>query len=156
MSSEANPSGPGEERAVSDRRLPPAWTSSLWATITYLKVELQLCRGNSEDQSIVNEIRGDIEQVERLLRDYENCGWWGRLTRRARLYEYSDALLSEALGSILLVVSDAAVLARVPAMRADMKRYISVSDPRQDTYTRILDTFDSELRKPNVSGTAAV
>jgi hypothetical protein len=135
-----DPAGNAERRRRRSRTTHTEWTAGHRGAIAYLRVELAQARQLTDaDRDTRIRVESMLDAAVEQLDAFEERGRLSRFLTRTEVFSSVDAMVNEAEGAILLVASDGAVLARVPALRAEMQRYIDSTDSRYDAYTRLLD-----------------
>jgi hypothetical protein len=134
------------------RRRVAGWEDVLHVRLDRIGVELQeatayIAEMTRPDESPIQyrEIKRDayakLIKARQALAGYSAQPWMRRFLSRAALYEYIDMTAGEMSETLLLILPPALVRARIPYLRADLKRYIPSADPRYDIYTRLLDSL---------------
>jgi hypothetical protein len=126
------------------------WEDSVEVRLDRQRVDLGLARSvedNPLDRPETHEIiRKSLDDAERVLDRYRRQGWLRRFLSRPAVYEYIESVLGENAASLLLIIPDDSVRARVPHMRAELKRHIGSADARYDAYARLLDSLEGAHR----------
>jgi hypothetical protein len=93
-------------------------------------------------QDAVREVRGLSEvRVKRTLRNGLFRAWLADriLGREDRRYAAAVAAVHRAREIAVTIAPDQLLIAKVPGLRADVKRYIGPTEPQFEVYLRLLD-----------------
>lgn len=140
--------GPGRPSILPSNRLGgnlrplPSWQISLDQEISRLRMSL----ARTIDRSITGtearvRIQGQLDAASTSLSQFNQGPWFRRLFLADSVYERVLSYLLTAAEDLLLIEDEDAVRARIPAIRAALKVYIEVSDPRFDSYLQYIDAM---------------
>ena len=134
----------GPDRGSAPTRL-PSWQITLGQEIFRLRTALTRTVAESDEPDpVTGEIIKQLREAEAGLDEFSRSTWLRRRLLADSVYERALAILLAASEDLLLIEDTAAVQARIPAIRAALKTYIDVADPRFDSYLRFMDDISSD------------
>jgi hypothetical protein len=122
----------------------PPWQTGLEQAIERNRTSLLSSsreKRRREDTAVINRINYQLRQAEDLLAKFQNQGWLYRHINAGAVYEQVLSANQVVSEDLLLVEDEELVRARIPDIRAGLKKYLGADDPRFDSYTRIIDSL---------------
>lgn len=132
----------------------PSWQIDLRQQISRLRTSLSRTRYEGPDLELAAGIDGRLREAEQRLGELSGQGWLRRNFLADGVYEQVLASVLTASEDLLLIQDEGAVRARMPAIRAALKAFIDVDDPRFDDYLRVIDSVAAS-GPPDHGGTAS-
>jgi hypothetical protein len=117
----------------------PSWQIDLRQQISRLRTSVTATRYEGDDRVVAAGIDGRLQVAENQLGELSGQSWLRRHFLADGVYEQVLASVMAASEDLLLIQDESAVRARMPAMRAALKAFIDVDDPRFDDYLRVID-----------------
>jgi hypothetical protein len=117
----------------------PSWQIDLRQQISRLRTSLMRTPYEEPDRDLAARIDNQLRAAEERLGQLSGQGWLRRHFLADGVYEQVLASVLAASEDLVLIEDEGTVRARIPAIRAALKAFIDVDDPRFDDYLHTID-----------------